>query len=216
MKRVDLVAPPMAGHLHPVLGIAARLAAEPGLSVRVISTAAALPAIRASGLTGRALLDGADEVIETVVNPPYRIGSNSNWTAGEIVNQIKLTKAAPETRGAIYFSFKSLRNDLGGVQEALLKNSYRQDAIIPASPWIKAKPPKSPKVKVDRDEKFVRASWTETGDVKAFLFVVYANDKNGWSYSVVPASEKSIALSADRKIEQIVVKSVDRLGNESR
>lgn len=76
MKRVDLVAPPMAGHLHPVLGIAARLAAEPGLSVRVISTAAALPAIRAAGLTGQALLDGADEVIETVVNPPYRIGSN--------------------------------------------------------------------------------------------------------------------------------------------
>ncbi|HWJ09627.1 MAG TPA: nucleotide disphospho-sugar-binding domain-containing protein [Nocardioides sp.] len=75
-RQVDLVAPPMAGHLHPVLGIAERLAAEPGLTVRVISTAAALPAIRASGLTGRALLEGADEVIETVVNPPYRIGSN--------------------------------------------------------------------------------------------------------------------------------------------
>jgi UDP:flavonoid glycosyltransferase YjiC (YdhE family) len=76
MRRVDLVAPPMAGHLHPVLGIAARLATEPGLEVRVISTAAALPAIAASGVTGLALLDGADEVIETVVNPPYRIGSN--------------------------------------------------------------------------------------------------------------------------------------------
>ncbi|TNM36421.1 glycosyl transferase [Nocardioides albidus] len=76
MKRVDLVAPPMAGHLHPVLGIAARLAREPGVEVRVISTAAAMPAIAASGVTGLALLDGADEVIETVVNPPYRIGSN--------------------------------------------------------------------------------------------------------------------------------------------
>ncbi|MBM0127999.1 nucleotide disphospho-sugar-binding domain-containing protein [Pimelobacter simplex] len=76
MRYVDLVAPPMAGHLHPVLGIAARLAAEPGLDIRVISTAAALPATAASGVTGLALLDGADEVIETVVNPPYRIGSN--------------------------------------------------------------------------------------------------------------------------------------------
>lgn len=76
MKHVDLVAPPMAGHLHPVLGIATRLAAEPGLSVRVVSTAAAQPAIRASGVPGQALLDGADEVIETVVNPPYRIGSS--------------------------------------------------------------------------------------------------------------------------------------------
>lgn len=74
--RVDLVAPPMAGHLHPVLGIAVRLAAEPDLDVRVISTAAALPAAAASGVTALALLDGADEVIETVVNPPYRIGSH--------------------------------------------------------------------------------------------------------------------------------------------
>ena len=76
MKRVDLVSPPMSGHLHPTLGIAARLAQEPSLQVRVISTAAALPAIAASGVEGLALLDGADEVIEQVVNPPYRIGSN--------------------------------------------------------------------------------------------------------------------------------------------
>jgi hypothetical protein len=45
--------------------------------------------------------------------------------------------------------------------------------------------------------------------------VVYAKDKDGWSYSVLPASERSIALSADRKIEKIVVTSVDRLGRES-
>lgn len=74
--RVDLVAPPMAGHLHPVLGIADRLAAEPGLDVRVISTARALTVTEACGLRGVALLDGADEVIETVVDPPYRIGSH--------------------------------------------------------------------------------------------------------------------------------------------
>jgi UDP:flavonoid glycosyltransferase YjiC (YdhE family) len=76
MKRVDLVTPPMAGHLHPVLGIARRLAEEPDLEVRVISTSGALAATRACGLTGVALLDGADETLETVVNPPYRIGSN--------------------------------------------------------------------------------------------------------------------------------------------
>ena len=146
----------------------------------------------------------------------YRIGRNADWVSGEIVSQIKLTKAAPETRGAIHFSFKSLRNDLGGVQEALLKNSYRQDAIIPASPWIKSEKPKNPKVKIERDEKYTRATWTETGNVKAFWFVVYAKDKDGWSYSVLPATQSSISLSANREIEQVVVTSVDRLGNESR
>ena len=52
MRRVDLVAPPMAGHLHPVLGIAARLAEEPGVEVRVVSTAAALAVTTSAGLTG--------------------------------------------------------------------------------------------------------------------------------------------------------------------
>ena len=51
---------------------------------------------------------------------PYRIGRNEHWTANEILDQIKLTKKSDETRGAIHFSFKSLRNDLGGVQAALL------------------------------------------------------------------------------------------------
>lgn len=90
MRQVDLVTPPMAGHLHPVLGIARRLAVEPDLSVRVVSTAAAQPAIQASGVTGRALLEGADEVIETVVNPPYRIGSNPRKLFRQFKAAVKL------------------------------------------------------------------------------------------------------------------------------
>ena len=58
-------------------------------------------------------------------------------------------------------------------------------------------------------------SWMESGERKAFWFVVYAKDKDGWTWSVLPAAEKSISLTADRKIEKIVVTSVDRLGNES-
>lgn len=147
---------------------------------------------------------------------PYRIGSNANFTAGEISNQIKLTRNSPETRGAIHFSFKSLRNDLGGIQKTLRENIYAKDAIIPVSNWIKAAKPFAPKLKITRDAKFVRANWTESGNRKAFWFVVYAKDKNGWNYSVLPASAKSIALSADRKIEKVIVTSVDRLGNESK
>ena len=145
----------------------------------------------------------------------YRIGSNANFTAEEISNQIGLTKAAMQTRGAIHFSFKSLRNDLGGVQEVLARNVYARDALIPPSSWIKSPKILAPKVTVTRDEKLVRATWTERGARKAFWFVVYAKDQNGWSVSILPAVEKSIALSADRKIETIIVASVDRLGNES-
>lgn len=146
---------------------------------------------------------------------PYRIGSNANFTAEEIANQIKLTETSPETRGAIHFSFKSLRNDLGGIQKVLGERVYAKDALIPQSDWIKTAKPLAPKVEITRDKNFVRAAWSQKEARKAFWFVVYAKDKNGWSYSILPAIEKTIALSADRKIEKLVVTSVDRLGNES-
>jgi uncharacterized lipoprotein YddW (UPF0748 family) len=146
----------------------------------------------------------------------YRIGSSRTYTAGEITNEIALTRKSKPSAGAIQFSFKWFRSDLGGIRKALRDNVYQRDAIIPASPWIKTPAPLAPGVKIDRDKQYVRARWTERGNRKAFWFVVYAKDKDGWSCSILPASEKSIALTADRKIEKIVVTSVDRLGNESK
>ena len=143
----------------------------------------------------------------------YRI-DRPEYGAGEIVSQIGLTRNDPLTRGGIHFSFKSLRNDMGGIQAKLRDEVYTRDAIIPASPWMKARKLRSPKVSIRRDADHVRASWTKVSG--AFWYVVYAKDGNGWSYSVQPASETSIALSASRKIDSVVVKAVDRLGNESR
>jgi len=143
----------------------------------------------------------------------YRIG-RPGYDAEMIASQIGVTRTDPLTLGGIHFSFKSLRNDMGGIQSKLRESVYRRDAIIPASPWIKASAVRSPKVALTRDSKYVRASWPDAKG--AFWYVVYAKDKNGWSYSVQPASETTIALSTDRKIETVLVKSVDRLGSESR
>lgn len=146
----------------------------------------------------------------------YRIGSTPTFNAAEIVMQIAWTHQSAETRGAIFFSQKSLRNNFGGIQNTLRETVYKTDAIIPQFPWIKTSKPLSPTVTISRDKKRVRAVWRERGNRRAFWFVVYAKDKDGWSYSVLPASQRSITLSADRKISTIVVHSVDRLGNESR
>jgi len=145
----------------------------------------------------------------------YRIGSTPTFTADEIAAQIEHTRASPETSGAIFFSEKSLRNDLGGIQNALRDKVYKTDAIIPQFGWIRVEPIRSPIVTIRRTKQYVRANWHETGKQRAFWFVVYAKDKSGWSCSVQPASERSISLSADRKVEKILVTSVDRLGNES-
>lgn len=147
----------------------------------------------------------------------YKIPSKTeNFSAAEIVYQISLTREIQKTAGNVQFSFKSVRNDFDGIQKALRDAPYRQTAIIPASPWIKSNKPLAPVLKITRTSKNVRAAWTESGKRKAFWFVVYVKDKNGWNYSILPAAQKSAAFSADRKIEKVIVTSVDRLGNESK
>ena len=143
----------------------------------------------------------------------YRIG-RPGYDAEMIAGQIGFTRQDLLTLGGIHFSFKSLRSDMGGIQAKLRDAVYTRDAIIPASPWMKAAKLRSPKVTIRRDAEFVRASWPRVSG--AFWYVIYAKDKDGWSYSVQPASETSIALSVDRKPERVVVKAVDRLGNLGR
>jgi uncharacterized lipoprotein YddW (UPF0748 family) len=146
----------------------------------------------------------------------YRIGSTATFDTSEIARQIDLTRGSTDTRGAIYFSQKSLRNDMGGIRAKLAAEIYRTAAVVPRFPWIKAQRMRSPAVKIVRSRDLVRAAWNERGGGKAFWFIVYVKDKDGWSHSVLPARTRSISLSAERQIQQIVVHSVDRLGNESR
>jgi UDP:flavonoid glycosyltransferase YjiC (YdhE family) len=75
MRRVDLIAPPFSGHLHPILGIGRRLARD-GLDVRVISTESAAARIRDTGLQPHSLLAGKDDAIHAIAEPPRAVQSN--------------------------------------------------------------------------------------------------------------------------------------------
>ena len=145
----------------------------------------------------------------------YRIGSTPTFNTAEIERQIEASREDPLTTGAIYFSFKSLRNDMGGIQAAMREKIYKRDAIIPEFTWIRSRRPARPSVRQDRDQKFIHVGWTEPKGGRAFWFVVAVEDRNGWSYSVLPRSEKSITLSRDRGLKRLRITSVDRLGRES-
>lgn len=70
---VTLVAPPFAGHLHPVLGMGVELARR-GIPVRVVSTAAARPRIEAAGLGAEVLESADDATVTAIADPVERIG----------------------------------------------------------------------------------------------------------------------------------------------
>jgi UDP:flavonoid glycosyltransferase YjiC (YdhE family) len=73
--RVDLIAPPFSGHLHPLLGMGRRLARDHML-VRVISTGSAQTRIAASGLESHCVLAGADDAVHAIAEPPDAVRSN--------------------------------------------------------------------------------------------------------------------------------------------
>jgi UDP:flavonoid glycosyltransferase YjiC (YdhE family) len=72
--RIDLLAPPFAGHLHPILGIARILQSD--YEVRVLTTPGALSSVRAAGLTGVAVLKGWEDRLIALVNTPHPVRSN--------------------------------------------------------------------------------------------------------------------------------------------
>ena len=67
----------------------------------------------------------------------YRIGSSPTFNAGEIGDQIKEARKHVETDGVIFFSEKSLRNDLGGIQKELGESAFNREAIIPRFGYVK-------------------------------------------------------------------------------
>jgi UDP:flavonoid glycosyltransferase YjiC (YdhE family) len=72
--RVDLIAPPFRGHLHPMIGLGCALAEI--ADVRVLTGAALVPEVSASGLAGHGLLAGAETTIAAIADPPRRVGGN--------------------------------------------------------------------------------------------------------------------------------------------
>lgn len=72
--RIDLLAPPFAGHLHPILAIGR--AVQDLAEVRVLSTESAQARIRAAGLRGEVILPAIDEALRAITDPALPVGSN--------------------------------------------------------------------------------------------------------------------------------------------
>lgn len=73
-RRIELVSPPFAGHLHPLLAIGRALTRDHDITV--LSTEAALPRITAAGLHAEIALPGIDADVSAIVDQPRAIGAN--------------------------------------------------------------------------------------------------------------------------------------------
>jgi UDP:flavonoid glycosyltransferase YjiC (YdhE family) len=72
--RIDLLSPPFAGHLHPIIGMARALHAH--YDVRVVTTPSAAARVRAVGIDSVSMLEGWEGLLADIVDTPTAVGSN--------------------------------------------------------------------------------------------------------------------------------------------
>jgi uncharacterized lipoprotein YddW (UPF0748 family) len=154
-------------------------------------------------------------------NAAYRVGGSQSFPAGEIVEQVRATRARLGATGNIFFSAKSLVQNLGGVSDLLKSGPYAEPALIPATPWLDRTPPRPPAISVaSRAAGLLQVNWRPRGSEGAFRWVVRARQGARWRTEVLPAAARSYAFeSAGRQTGEqllVVVSAVDRSGNESR
>lgn len=163
----------------------------------------------------------------------YRINAanDANWrNPNQMPKQIAYSRANNRVQGNVYFSSKSLNNNLLGISDSLKNHFYSYKSLPPVMLWLDDVVPNAPQNLLGIKTKTgILLSWklpkpAKDGD-KAYGFVVYRFDKED-ALDVNDASKikniyyGDITSWEDTNIEKgktyvYVVTSLDRLKNES-
>ncbi|MBI5774585.1 MAG: family 10 glycosylhydrolase [Verrucomicrobia bacterium] len=146
------------------------------------------------------------------------IESGGKWEAKEILNQISVTRQPRGAGGVIHYSAKALMQNRGGIADALAKGPYAPPALIPASPWLDAKPPAKPALQAEGKGGDVKLAWRAGGAEKVSWWVVQTRFNGRWTTDIFPGAQTSGALNQKFSAappEVIAVTAVDRCGNAS-
>lgn len=87
--RIDLLSPPFAGHLHPIIGMARALHGH--YDVRVVTTpGAAATSVRAAGIDAVGMLEGWESRLAAIVDTPTAVGSNPLRMYGQLYKSFQV------------------------------------------------------------------------------------------------------------------------------
>jgi hypothetical protein len=104
-----------------------------------------------------------------------------------------------------------------GISELLQADSYASPALVPASPWLEGGAPPAPSLRWDGQAQ-PRKLRIQAGSSKPTrLFAVWKSFGNAWRFSVQPAAQNLLDVSADPvlgPVGTVVVSAIDRVGNE--
>lgn len=149
----------------------------------------------------------------------------------QIPDQIRYLRQNPRVQGSVFFSSKSVTNNMAGVKDSLRRDFYNYRALQPAMLWLDVVDPNPPyELTAKSIDKGVQLTWkegipAEDGD-KAYGYVVYRFEKGAVinidspvhminiSFNAKETTFVDTAVSAGKHYVYVVT-AIDRLKNES-
>lgn len=146
------------------------------------------------------------------------VGVKSDNRQAEITGQMNtIRRVLPkDTAGEIHYSTDGLKKNPEMLNA--VKNLYRENALVPATPWISAKKPVTPKLSVEKSGDSYRINWSSKEAEKVFRWVLFAKYGDSWETEILDQGNVSKNLPSSRngkKLNTLAIKSIDRLSNES-
>lgn len=105
--KIVFFSPSFSGHLHPAMGIAHQLKnIQPEYNIRFVSTSKVYEKIKESGFQVDKLLEGEDETIDRIVNPPKQVTNNPFLLYKQLKINLSLMKRMVNESKQILLNFK--------------------------------------------------------------------------------------------------------------
>jgi uncharacterized lipoprotein YddW (UPF0748 family) len=140
--------------------------------------------------------------------------------AAEVMDQIRLTRAQPGASGEIFFSMKNFMQDPDSLDERLAGTSYAAPALIPASPWLDATVPGTPRAQAQLDmpsgEMMVDFD-PARGETSPWQWVLQTRTAGGWVTQILPGGQNTHLLAGrgEKSPSEVWIYAVGRTGNIS-
>lgn len=137
----------------------------------------------------------------------------------ETLNKIMVSRGMlGQNPGLVHWHISSVTGN-PNMARALLSGPYRQEALVPPSPWLDSVPPAAPAVRMNIEaDSLIRVNWSHADKKDVFRWVVYYRHGNVWNYEILNRRDRSVTLKIREKrrsLGRIAVTAVDRTGNES-
>ncbi|MSR66522.1 MAG: hypothetical protein EXS24_04015 [Pedosphaera sp.] len=147
-------------------------------------------------------------------------GSNSAkvdpWKAEEIAKQIEVTRQNRGATGNVHWNISALSKNKGGLRDHLAAGSYREPALVPATPWLDNVAPPKPAVSAKLDGQSLRVDWRNGGQEPIAQWVLQWRMGQQWQSKVLEGGRPSATLKLEGEQPAfLAVTVIDRAGNAS-